>query len=182
MKKTLMWIALAMVPAWSPVQADPAPTDGQSYLALTVPSIDVAEYHRPYVAVWLRNQDSGEIHNISVWYQLGRGGPAGKGGDDKGEQWLKDMRQWWRYSGRRLDMPVDGISGATRQPGDYQLALQSTLSTLAPGQYVLNVEAAREVGGREMLKIPFVLPVSKAAVLTAKGESELGEVALHLVP
>lgn len=180
MKKTVMLLALALAPLSAPLHAEPVSAEGQSYLALNLPSIDVAEYHRPYVAVWLRNQGSGEIHNIAVWYQLGRS--AGKGDDDKGEQWLKDMRQWWRYSGRRLDMPVDGISGATRQPGDYQLALASVLSTLAPGQYVLNVEAAREVGGREMLKIPFALPVSKAAVLTAKGESELGEVALHLAP
>lgn len=174
MKTLLMLFAAVMAIPLSAGEAD------GNRLQLTLPRIDVAEYHRPYVAIWLRNLDSGAIHNIAVWYQLGRGGADQAG--DKGEQWLKDMRQWWRYSGRRLAMPIDGISGATRPPGDYSLALSPLLASLTPGQYVLNVEAAREVGGREMLQIPFSLPVSEPAVLSKQGDSELGKLELYLAP
>lgn len=143
-------------------------------LSVEVPQIDVAEYHWPYVAMWLQNVDSGDITNIKVWYQI-------KESDEKGEQWLKDMRQWWRRSGRSLDMPVDGISGATKKPGVHTVDM-TNLKNLAAGSYKLNVEAVREVGGREMLKIPFTWPVTSAQSLEAQGETELGKIVLQLKP
>lgn len=145
----------------------------ENWLSVELPTIKVAEYHRPYVAVWLRNEDSGEIHNVAVWYQIDKD-------DDKGEQWLKDMRQWWRRSGRSLEMPVDGVSGATRAPGVHKLELSDALSKLEAGNYQLYVEAAREVGGRELLKLPFSLPLEKTQTLTAQGQHELGKLELHL--
>ncbi|WVM90991.1 DUF2271 domain-containing protein [Halopseudomonas pachastrellae] len=53
---------------------------------------------------------------------------------------------------------------------------------LAPGDYELVVEAAREVGGRELLKVPFSWPVSQAADLQAQGNRELGQIRLQLTP
>lgn len=44
------------------------------------------------------------------------------------------------------------------------------------------VEAAREVGGRELVRVPFDWPPAKAERLTARGEHELGAVALDLKP
>ena len=32
-------------------------------------------------------------------------------------QWLPDLRQWWRKSGRTLQVPVDGVTGPTRPAG-----------------------------------------------------------------
>jgi hypothetical protein len=148
-----------------------------SELALSVelPQIDVAEYHRPYVAAWLQNDDSGDVTNLAVWYQLAKA-------DDKGEQWLKDMRQWWRRSGRSLDMPVDGVTGATQQPGVYSIDTSKVAKHLASGNYKLYVEAAREVGGRELLKIPFQWPAHSAQTLETQGHSELGKIVLQLAP
>ena len=40
------------------------------------------------------------------------------------------------------------------------------LAQLKPGQYAVVVEAAREVGGRELLRIPFQWPPQKAEQLT----------------
>jgi len=34
-----------------------------------VPKLNVAEYHRPYVAVWLEGADQKVAANLSVWYQ-----------------------------------------------------------------------------------------------------------------
>ena len=44
------------------------------------------------------------------------------------------------------------------------------------------VEAAREVGGREMVRIPFQWPPKAATGGQAKGETELGAVSLRLKP
>ncbi|GAB3315587.1 DUF2271 domain-containing protein [Haliea atlantica] len=143
-------------------------------LTIDIPALQVAEYHRPYIAAWLMPEGGREVTNLALWYQM----------DDKreGEKWLKDLRQWWRRSGRSLEMPVDGFTGATRAPGEHRIALGDAFSALAPGEYTLYVEASREVGGRELLRLPFSWPVSGAATLEARGDSELGSVVLELAP
>ncbi|MGH8444582.1 MAG: DUF2271 domain-containing protein [Solimonas sp.] len=147
-------------------------------IKLQIPQLDVAEYHRPYVAVWVEGADQSVAANLAVWYDL-------KKKDGEGTKWLKDLRQWWRRSGRELQMPVDGVSGATRVVGEQSLSFtagKGPLPELAPGEYQLVVEAAREVGGRELVKIPFQWPVAKATQLQAQGSSELGTVKLDLKP
>ena len=147
-------------------------------IKIELPTLNVAEYHNPYVAVWLQAPDK-KIQNLSVWYQLESRGQK----SEKGEEWLKDMRQWWRAIGRSSDMPIDGVSGATRKPGVYELHFtqgQTPLDKLSKGEYVLMIEAAREVGGREVVKIPFSWPVKEKTELSAKGKKELGEVRLSI--
>lgn len=144
-------------------------------IEVAIPRLDVAEYHRPYVAVWVANADQSVAANLAVWYQ------QEKRGADAGETWLKDLRQWWRRSGRFLEMPVDGISGPTKAPGAHRIVLDTDkgpLAGLAPGNYTLVVEAAREVGGREMVSVPFTWPL--AAAKGAEGTRELGRVSLSL--
>ena len=78
------------------------------------------------------------------------------------------MRQWWRRSGRNQQFPVDGVSGATKPAGKHALAFNGAakpLAQLKPGQYAVVVEAAREVGGRELLRI---LPMAAAEGRTAE--------------
>jgi hypothetical protein len=148
-------------------------------ISVEIPQLPVAEYHRPYVAFWLE-RDGAHAANLSVWYQLEKGE-----GGKKGEEWLKDMRQWWRRSGRTLEMPVDGISGATKAPGVHNLSFtpgQGVLADLPAGEYQLLVEAVREVGGRELLKIPFQWPPRKEETHSANGSSELGTLTLKLIP
>lgn len=149
-------------------------------VTVELPSLTVAEYHRPYVAVWLEN-DKGESTQLSVWYQLEERGQS----SEKGEEWLKDMRQWWRRVGRTADMPVDGVSGATRAPGKHTLTFaegKAPLGQLADGNYTLLVEAAREVGGREVVKVPFSWPVKESSEKSAAGTKELGQVTLKVKP
>jgi hypothetical protein len=95
------------------------------------------------------------------------------------------MRQWWRKSGRELTMPVDGLSSATRAPGEHQFAValdQGPVKDLSAGEYHMVIEAAREVGGREILRIPFQWPPKAGDNLKTKGEHELGQVALEIKP
>jgi len=143
-----------------------------------VPKLTVAEYHRPYVAIWIEKPDQSVAANLAVWYDV-------KLKDNEGTKWLKDMRQWWRRTGRTLDMPVDGLSSATRAPGEHSVSFPegaSALGKLAPGKYELVVEAAREVGGRELLRVPFEWPPKAAQNLKAQGEHELGALVVDLAP
>ena len=143
-----------------------------------IPQLQVAEYHKPYVAVWLEKADGGVAANLSVWYDA-------KMKDAEGTKWLKDMRQWWRRTGRELTFPIDGVTQPTKPAGNHALSFsegKNPLPKLAPGQYKLMVEAAREVGGRELVSIPFEWPAKQATSLSARGNSELGQIKLDLKP
>ena len=148
---------------------------------IEVPRLNVAEYHRPYVAAWIERPDQSVATTLAVWYDVRNKGNA----EGEGTKWLKDMRQWWRRTGRELQMPVDGVSSATRPAGKHQIPLTEgsvALPKLAPGAYKLYVEAARESGGREIVSIPFQWPPAKAERAQVAGNSELGEVSLELKP
>ena len=152
-------------------------TAAELSVSVEVPRLSVAEYHRPYVAIWIENAN-GHVADLAVWYDL-------KLADREGEKWLKDMRQWWRRSGRSLTLPVDGLSGATRPVGVHSIdipAAHPALARLEPGDYQLLVEAAREVGGRELVRLPFSWPVTEPTEHQNGGKSELGKVNLSLLP
>lgn len=136
-------------------------------VTVTVPRVDVAEYHRPYVAGWIEPAAGGEAKTVFVWYDVKKGGSAGEGGT----KWLSDLRSWWRKGGRSMKMPADGVSGATKAPGAYSVALPN----LPAGQYVLKVEAAREAGGRELVSVPFT--AGKGG--SVSGKTELGAITIR---
>ncbi|MGD9842098.1 MAG: DUF2271 domain-containing protein [Steroidobacteraceae bacterium] len=146
--------------------------------SIEIPQFKVAEYHRPYTAIWLEKSDQSFAANLSVWYDS-------KQENNKGQEWLKDLRQWWRKSGRELQLPIDFLSGASRAPGKHQLIFKSDkapLNTLTAGKYRLVVESARELGGRELVAIPFQWPITTPQNLKTDGKHELGTVALDLTP
>lgn len=148
------------------------------HISLELPKLEVAEYHKPYVAVWIENDKNQVVSNLSVWYDA-------KMKNNEGEKWLKDMRQWWRKIGRTLTMPVDGVTGATKGPGKHALhftAGNTPFENLPAGQYRLQVEASREVGGRELVSVPFTWPVKNIFEGQASGSSELGAVQLRIQP
>lgn len=171
MKKTFAMAALLAASMQSAVAADLS-------IKVQIPTLNVAEYHRPYVAVWIENQDQSIASNLAVWYQTDRR-------KEDGAQWLKDLRQWWRRGGRAETMPIDGVTGATRPVGEHSLDFNSSskqLADLRPGQYNLVVEAVREVGGRELLRVPFDWPGTQAQHATVQGKAELGTVTLDVKP
>lgn len=142
------------------------------------PALSVAEYHRPYIAVWLEKADTGAVTQLSVWYDQNKK-------DNAGTKWLKDLRQWWRKGGRDLTMPVDGIASATRAPGTHTLywnSQKAPLNQLAAGDYQLMVEASREGGGREVVRVPLSWPPKAARQTSAQGQQELGTVTVQAKP
>lgn len=155
MKKTSLLIAgLATAPA------------SAATVTINIPRLNVAEYHRPYVAAWIEPAGGGAARTLLVWYDVK------KGGAEPGTKWLSDLRSWWRKGGRSLKLPADGVSGATRPPGAHKVAIPADIK---PGQYTLYVEAARETGGREIVSLLLNIP---AAAGSASGKAELGAVTL----
>ncbi|MFC6622443.1 DUF2271 domain-containing protein [Novosphingobium panipatense] len=135
-------------------------------VTITIPQIKVAEYHRPYVAGWLEPAAGGAARTLFVWYDVK------KRGNEPGTKWLADLRTWWRKGGRSLKLPADGVSGATRGPGRYTVAIPTNLPS---GQYVLKVEAARETGGRELVSVPFTV----GGKGSGSGKTELGSITIR---
>lgn len=135
-------------------------------VTVTLPRPAVAEYKKPYVAGWIEPAAGGTARSLFVWYDVK------KQGNEPGTKWLADLRSWWRKTGRTMKMPADGVSGATRGPGSYVIPLPAGL---APGKYVVNVEAARENGNRELVGVPVTIP---AAAGRATGKTEIGAVAV----
>lgn len=140
-------------------------------VTINIPRLTVAEYHRPYVAFWVEKQGEAP-KTVAVWYDFDMKA-------NEGTKWLRDMRQWWRVSGRSMTFPARGVSSATRAPGSHKISFtRAQLGATAPGAYVLVVEAAREVGGRELLRIPFTWPARAGSGGNAQGQSELGLVSV----
>lgn len=147
-------------------------------VSVEIPKLSVAEYHRPYVALWIEKPDQTAVKTLAVFYDV-------KLKDQEGKTWLKDMRQWWRRSGREMTLPADGVSAATKAPGRHQFVFKGgsvPLGALAAGEYALVVEAAREVGGRETLRVPFQWPPKAAKSGSAQGSSELGAFVVSVKP
>ncbi|WP_170003908.1 DUF2271 domain-containing protein [Pseudopontixanthobacter vadosimaris] len=165
-------LPLTAVAVAAPVSA------GDLQVQFEIPRLRVAEYHNPYVAVWLEDANGKAVANLDVWYDTDLRG-------DDPRKWLPDMRTWWRRIGRSSTMPANGISGPTQPPGRYSLRFSEgsrPLPRLAAGSYVLKVEAAREVGGRELVSIPFQWPPAKPMTGTKLGSKELGAVRLSIKP
>jgi hypothetical protein len=109
------------------------------------------------------------VRTLAVWYEVSNVA--------EGKDWLKDMRTWWRRGGRSLTLPMDGVSSATKAPGRHAVTVPGArLRDLPAGDYVMVVEAARELGGREAVRVPFRWGAANTA--RASGSTELGAVSV----
>ena len=141
-----------------------------------LPQMNVAEYHKPYVAIWIERADQSVASTLAVLYDV-------KKKDNAGEKWVKDMRTWWRKAGREATLPIDGVSGATRAAGSHTMSFgpaRTGLDKLPAGDYKLVIEAAREAGGRELVRVPFTLPAKGKVAASASGKEELGAVSIEI--
>ncbi len=164
-------LSLALSAAALSAAAAPAALAADLTISVEIPRVPGASYHRPYVAVWIERPDNTAVRTVAVWYQQ----TANQEGD--GKDWLKDMRTWWRRGGRALTLPADGVSSATKAPGRHAVTVPGArLSNLPAGDYVMVVEAARELGGREAVRVPFRWGAANTA--RAAGSIELGAVSV----
>ncbi|MFO0958974.1 MAG: DUF2271 domain-containing protein [Isosphaeraceae bacterium] len=110
-------------------------------------------YRRPYIAVWVEDAEGFPVRNLAVWVSLG-----------SGLRWLPDMKRVQGRKppaqGRQGDM-VDTIGQATRAPGAYSLiwdGKDDKGKPVPPGDYTINLEAAREHGTYQFLRKELKLP------------------------
>lgn len=141
-------------------------------LTVNIPQLKVAEYHRPYVAIWLESTVPAAPRTLAVWYDADNR-------EQGGQKWLRDLRAWWRKAGRDLKLPADGVSGATRAPGLQKARFD--VGTLPLGAYRIMVEVSREEGGREVVTLPFNWS-GKPTRADAAGTTELGAVTAAIRP
>lgn len=133
---------------------------------LALPKISEGQYHRPYVAVWVEDSTEKPVRLIEIWREK--------------PDWIKDLRRFWRKTGRADQPLVDARTGATKGPGSYQLQWDGhddQGKPVAAGQYQLVIEAAREHGGRNLVKQKFDWD-GKAIDIQVPAGSEIGAVRL----
>ena len=118
------------------------------------------------------------VANLAVWYDV-------KLRNNEGTKWLKDMRMWWRTQrpqprhARGRAQQCDPPAGRASRRRERR---KPPFADLPAGYYNLVVEAAREVGGREFVRVPFQWPPAKASRHEAAGSRELGTVSIELKP
>lgn len=152
-RRTLAWtkqvlvLAALILPIFThAASGDRAPTQqlnegAKVDIRLQIPTIKTTTYARPYVAVWIENDQRKSVKTVQLW--------VGK------DEWLKDLRSWWRKVGRYDKALVDAVTSATRPAGDYRFVWDGTNDAgqkVAQGNYTFHIEVVREHGGRNYLR------------------------------
>jgi thiamine biosynthesis lipoprotein ApbE len=101
-------------------------------------------YKRPYVAVWVEDEDHAPVRAVSVW---------------RGEmRYLRELKSWYLKYGDtyRSDSKFDNsITSATRAAGKYTLKWDGNDDQgkpVKPGKYILKIEVAREHGTYQIMR------------------------------
>lgn len=97
-------------------------------------------FRRPFVAVWIEDEDHKPVRRIALWYNKPR--------------WLPDLRSWYAAQ-RASEIDVTSITGATRPAGNYSLVWDGKNDAgqyVNQGKYTVFVEAAREHGTYQLIK------------------------------
>ncbi|GLP95593.1 DUF2271 domain-containing protein [Paraferrimonas sedimenticola] len=166
MKKRLLLGAVAAVLLGS-AQAANVPPSASMQIEFELPKLEVADYARPYVAIWVEDSGGKTVRNIALW-------------TGKDTEWLKDIRRWWRKFGRYQGDGIDAYSSATRPAGQYQVqwdAKDGEGNPVTSGDYTLYVEVVREHGGRDLVRQPIQLGQQEFS-MSSKAKYEIGSVTL----
>lgn len=149
--------------------AAPVPQSAVLDIQLSLPVIDEGSYERPYVAVWLEDDQKKPVTTMQLWVQ--------------DSDWYQDLRSWWRKIGRYENDQIDAYSSATRSSGNHRFRWKvqdAQKQPLSAGKYRLNIEVVREGGGRsyarqviELTDTPF-----KSKMNTTELD-ELGDVTIN---
>jgi len=110
-------------------------------LQINLEIADLGGYaRRPYVAVWVEDENHKPVRRIAVWYRKPR--------------WLPDLREF-TASLREVNMDENSIASATRSAGNYSLVWDGKNDAgeyVAQGNYTVFIEAAREHGTYQLIK------------------------------
>lgn len=95
---------------------------------------------RPYVAIWIEDEQHKAVRRLALWYRKPR--------------WLPDLRS---FSDAQRETPIDlmSIASATRSAGNYSLIWDGKNDQgeyVVQGNYTVFIEAAREHGSYQLMK------------------------------
>ncbi|GAD77222.1 hypothetical protein VAZ01S_066_00140 [Vibrio azureus NBRC 104587] len=145
----------------------PLPEQARVDVEFQLPTINTTTYARPYVAVWIEDADRKPVKTIQLW--------VGK------DEWLKDLRSWWRKVGRYDRELVDAVTSATRPAGQYRFiwdGKDDAGQPLEQGEYTFHVEVVREHGGRNYLRQKMQLADNEVSY-QIKPTEETGQITLN---
>jgi thiamine biosynthesis lipoprotein len=107
--------------------------------------IDGYRVNRPYVAVWIEDENRLPVRTIALWFRKSK--------------YLDELRAWSRAESLRLageDRRImNSVSSATRPPGRYTFNWNGTDDFGTPvkaGRYTVMIEAAREHGTYQLMR------------------------------
>jgi thiamine biosynthesis lipoprotein len=146
---------------WASCQAAaPLPSGFQLQVEYALPKVEVANYRKPYVIVWVTDAEKNPIRTLLI---LGTK-----------RDYQEDNYVWWRRYGRKTPGLLDSIGRPTRAPGKYTVGWDGTDDAgkpVAQGAYLIHIEASREHGGHTYQSIPVQLGAKPlAAALPAADE------------
>jgi thiamine biosynthesis lipoprotein len=138
----------APAPAYKTISAQSGGAQWNLKYELTV-SIELSliegyRIHRPYVAVWIEDENHAPVRTISVWF--------GK------YKYLNELRAWSRDESTRSTSEdthiLNSVSSATRPPGKYTFqwdGKDDAGNLVKVGKYNVMIEAVREHGSYQLL-------------------------------
>ena len=116
------------------------------------PEVEQRRYRRPYVVVYVEDEDGHVVRHLLMWISMAGSGP---------DQWLPDLLRWYRRDIGRTRIEkrnkAYAIGRSTRPPGEYSITWdgKDDRGDLVPeGKYTVFVEAAREHGTHQVIRAP----------------------------
>lgn len=121
-----------------PAKAAAWPNGNQFTVSFTIDPQNSPKSHRPYVAVWVEDENGKFLRTIDLW------------ANKKQRKYLRDLLTWWIASGsRKVKDPTVAITRATRQAGHYMVTWDgrdAEGNPLTPGKFKIRLEVAFEDG------------------------------------
>jgi FAD:protein FMN transferase len=113
-------------------------------VTLELSLIEGYRVHRPYVAVWVEDEEHAPVRTIALWF--------GK------YKYLHELRAWSReesmHSASEDTQVMNSVSSATRPPGKYTFKWDGRDdfgNLVKAGKYTVMIEAAREHGSYQLM-------------------------------
>jgi FAD:protein FMN transferase len=115
------------------------------------PDAEKGRYRRPYVAIWVEDEDGYPVRTLALWVSMGGSGPF---------QWLPDLKRWYakdqerKLAEKRKEIFFT-IARPTRGPSQYKViwdGKDNNGKQLPGGLYTITIEAAREHGTYQSIR------------------------------
>ncbi len=163
-------------PGWKDLETKmpptPAPPPGNFELLIDLEvnmQVGLNNYKRPYVAVWIEDENHAPVRAISVW---------------RGEQrYLRELKSWYLKYGDMYRSDANfgtTITSATRPAGKYTLKWDGNDDQgkpVKPGKYIIKIEVAREHGTYQIMRQELDCN-DQAKVVNLTGNIEISSVTL----